>query len=207
MRQTKKLNFKIKDKTIDPSILSKFFSIPAKIFEFGEGKTIQLIFGWFLRIMSAGIALSVIKWDYDILSSIKGQMPASSFIGYILSTIGISFTGYMGSGFLYLRASRIIKQTHLSEYPMLFLFAEIVQIFTELIGIMIVIISFFVGIISAVFKVMGSDGAYGFAPILSGLFGWASLYYFFFGLGLLIFGHAFRDYINILIKTEKNTRR
>ena len=206
MKNTKKSKSNVQSKKNSKSILTKIFYLPSKIFELEQGRSIQNIIGWLLRLGSAGIAIGVIKTDYNLIAGLSANMPASNFISELLSIIGISSAGYIGTGLLYLRAGRILKEPSISDYPMLFLFAEIVQIFSEILGVMIIIISTFAGVMSAIYNAMGDYGAYGFAPLLSGLYGWASLYYLFAGLALLVLGHAFRDFLKILIRIEKNTR-
>jgi len=196
-----------KAKKGEVSIMQKILALPGKIIGLESGKTFQFLVGWFLRIGSVAVVLATLNVDYKILSALKGKMPVSYFIGGGLSVLGISFTGYIGAGILYLRAGRILSGGALLKYPMLFLFAEIIQIFTELLGVMVILISTFIGMVSLLLSATGGKGLLGFAPFLAGLYGWGAAMYFFMGIAFLLFGHAFRDFLTILIRIESNTAK
>ena len=85
-------------------------------------------------------------------------------------------------------------------------FVEIIQIVAEILGVMIMLISTVAGVVSLAFSALGDNGAFGFAPFISGLYGWAALYYFFSGVAMFLVGHAIREFLTILIRIEKNTR-
>ncbi|MES0491514.1 MAG: hypothetical protein ABUK01_16080 [Leptospirales bacterium] len=194
-----------KKKNEPSGFLKKILALPEKVVSLESGKMVRFIVGWCLRLCSIAIIFAALKYDYKIVASLKWKMAISSLFGGGLSVLGISFVAYFGAAVLFLRSGRILAAVAAGNYPMLYLFAEIIQIVTEIFGVMIILFSVFFGFLFVLLNFWG--GSLSFLSFFGGFYGWFSLFYFFLGIALLLFGHAFREFLNLLVRIEVNTRK